>query len=398
MPLPKNFERKLFDLIENTSRNHRSGDFTLALAQALQRDLGGPLELSSTAVFQPDGTRYIRSFSSDEAAWTGLELNLSIRTWQRRLDGNLWWVQRGLRRETEGGPAWYDLLLVPVGPKQQRVLGLLTRSLAGDEGEEREAAFQVLSRLVRLFVDRHQQHQRLREILTLAREQQLSLLQSALPQVPGFEIAGLSIPAEEVGGDYFQVMPIGPTNTAIAIADAKGKGFEAAVLITGVHAALRLISETHYKVTYKMRLLNRSLVQPGEVRNLVTMFYGELDISGRIIYTNCSHPAALVVRAHEVEELTVGGVFLGLAPETEYPLGVCELRSGDLLVAYTDGWSELFNESGEEFGAERLRETVRSLHGSSPRRVIEAIQSACEAFRGAAPYHDDRTLLVARKL
>ncbi len=398
MPMPKNFERKLFDLIENTSRGHRQGDFTQGLAQNLQRELGAALELVSTAVFQPDGTRYERIYSSDEAPWVGLEPNLSLRTWQRRLDGNLWWIQRGLRREGPEGPAWYDLLLIPVGPKQQRVLGLLTRSLAGIEGEEREAAFQVMGRLVRLFVDRHHQQQRLREILSLAREQQLSLLQTALPQAPGYEIAGFSIPAEEVGGDYFQVLPIGPSNTAFVVADAKGKGFEAAVLITGVHTALRVVSETHFKVTYKVGLLNRSLVQPGEIRNLVTMFYSELDATGRIIYTNCSHPAPLLVRAQEVEELTAGGVFLGLAPETQYPLGVCEMRSGDLLVAYTDGWSELFNESGEEFGPERIRETVRGLHGAQPRQAIDAIQAACETFRGSAPYHDDRTLLVARKI
>lgn len=397
MPLPKNFERRLFDLIESISRNQRSGDFTQALAQELQRELGGPLELTSTAVFHPDGTRYERSFSSNESAWSGLEPNLSIRTWQRRLDGNLWWIQRGLRRETETGATWYDLLLVPVGPKQQRVLGLLTHSLAGDDGEEREAAFQVLSRLVRLFVDRHHQRQRLREILTLAREQQLSLLQTTLPAVTGFELAGLSIPAEEVGGDYFQVMQLSPTNTAVAVADAKGKGFEAAVLITGVHTALRVVSETHFKVTYKVGLLNRSLVQPGEIRNLVTMFYGELDVSGRIIFTNCSHPAPMVVRKEGVEELSTGGLFLGLAPDTEYPLGVCELHPGDLLVIYSDGWSELFNESGEEFGAERLRETVRALHGAPPQQVMDSIQAACNAFRGAAPYHDDRTLLVIKK-
>jgi len=219
---------------------------------------------------------------------------------------------------------------------------------------------------VRLFVDRHHQKERLREILTLAREQQMSLLQSALPPVAGYTVAGISIPDEEVGGDYFQVTPLNKHLFGMAIADAKGKGFEAAVLTTGLHTALRVANQSPFKVTHKVEMLNRSLVSPGEIRNLVSMFYGELDASGRIIYVNCSHPAPILVRANGLEELSAGGLFLGLGADTEYELGVCELRAGDLIVAYTDGWSELFNEAGEEFGVERLRDAVRAC--MAPRR------------------------------
>ncbi len=397
MPIPRNFERKLFDLIEVTSRAQRTGEFASGLAQALLKDLGGPLELRATGVFQPENGRYELRMTAGEPLWSQIEPMLTARTWQRRLEGNLWWVQRGLKYESPAGTEWLDLILIPVGARLQRVMGLLTRSLAGDDGQEREAAFQVLGRLVRLFVDRHHQKERLREILTLAREQQMSLLQTALPPVAGYEVAGLSIPDEEVGGDYFQITPLNKHLFGMAIADAKGKGFEAAVLTTGLHTALRVANQSPFKVTHKVELLNRSLVAPGEIRNLVSMFYGELDASGRIIYVNCSHPAPILVRANSLEELSAGGLFLGLGADTEYELGVCELSAGDLIVAYTDGWSELFNEAGEEFGVERLRDTVRGLHGAAPQDVITAVQAACDQFRGPAPYHDDRTLVVVRK-
>jgi len=78
-------------------------------------------------------------------------------------------------------------------------------------------------------------------------------------------------------------------------------------------------------------------------------------------------------------------------------MGICELRSGDLLVAYTDGWTELSNEQNEEFGAERLREAVRPAHGAAPHIVIDLIEKACDAFRNELPFHDDRTLLVIRR-
>ena len=78
-------------------------------------------------------------------------------------------------------------------------------------------------------------------------------------------------------------------------------------------------------------------------------------------------------------------------------MGVCELHSGDLLVAYTDGWTELSNEQNEDFGAERLREAVRPAHGAAPHSVIDLIEKACDAFRNGQPFNDDRTLLVIRR-
>ncbi|MGH9534807.1 MAG: PP2C family protein-serine/threonine phosphatase [Terriglobales bacterium] len=404
------FERRLFDLIEAVSRGEREartgGTFSRALAEQLVAAFGPELQIIAAADLKPKGGRYEPAFTVEAGGgpggadwWAAADGALATRTLQRRLAGQLWWIRRGVRRDgaTPGAGLWFDLILVPIARDLSHVLGLVTASLAGEEGRERESEFEVLGRLIRLFVDRHHQRARLREIFTLARQQQLSLLPPALPSFPGYRIAAFSLPAEEVGGDYYQTVALPHALFGFAVADAKGKGFEAAMQVTGLHAALRVVNEVPFKLGHKMSLVNRAMAQQTEFRNLISMFFGEMDPQGRLIYVNCSHPPPILVRSGGLEELEAGGRFLGLDPGAEYRFGVAELRAGDLIVAYTDGWTELFNDRGEEFGAARLRDLVRPLHGAEPEAVVAAIQAAADAFRSEAPFSDDRTLFVLRK-
>jgi sigma-B regulation protein RsbU (phosphoserine phosphatase) len=391
-------ERGLFDLIEGVSRSERdAGGFLRALAECVQREFGNSLRLLATAEFRREGGRYEIAWSQGEPLWDLLDRGLSYRNVQRRLSGQPWWVQRGLRRQAEAHEDWYDVIFIPVDREFLHVLGLITSSMAGEGGQQREADFRVLARLIGFFGDRQHRHERLEEILTLAREQQMSLLPPELPSLRGYQAAQRSVPAQEVGGDYCQIIPLESSGFAAAVADAKGKGFDAAVLATAVHSTLHLVNALPFGVTHKVRLINRALAEQGRQRNLISLFYGEFDDQGRLLYVNCSHPPPIVVRSDGLEELADGGLFLGLYAASRYRMGVCELRFGDLLVAYTDGWTELSNEHNEEFGSERLRELLRPVHGASPQSVIELIEKACDAFRKELPFNDDRTLLVIRR-
>ena len=405
---PPRFERRFFDLIEAVSRAERegrtAGTFSRALAERIVAEFGARLRIIAAADLRPSGGRYQPAFTVDGGGagdggewWASANGALTARTLQRRLAGQLWWIRRGVRHDTSGGAQWFDLILIPIGRDLSHVLGLVTASLAGEEGRERESEFEVMGRLIRLFVDRHHQRARLQEIFTLARQQQLSLLPPSPPAFPGYRIAALSTPAEEVGGDYYQTFALPYSLFGFAIADAKGKGFEAAMQVTGLHAALRVVNESPFKLGHKMSLVNRAMAQQTEFRNLISIFFGEIDSQGRLIYVNGSHPPPLLVRAHGVEELNAGGRFLGLDPAAEYRFGIAELRTGDVIAAYTDGWTELFNDRGEEFGAHRLRDLLRPMHGADPEAVVAAIQAAADAFRGDAPFTDDRTLFILRK-
>jgi sigma-B regulation protein RsbU (phosphoserine phosphatase) len=168
--------------------------------------------------------------------------------------------------------------------------------------------------------------------------------------------------------------------------------------VTGLHAALRAVNEMPFKLNHKVGLLNRSMIQSGELRNLISLFLAEWDSEGRLLYVNCSHPPPFWMRTDGgVTELGEGGRFLGLDASSTYRFGIAELQPGDTIVAYTDGWTELFNEEGEEFGAQRLRELLEQ-HRSEPlEAIMAALQSAADAFRGDLPFDDDRTLFLLRK-
>lgn len=400
-------ERLLFDLIETVSLDGHHEDFAHALTAQIVRALAQPLRIAAAATLRLNRARYEPDFTLGAPLWKGLDGQLSARTVQRRLDGQLWLIQRGIHNTAAtdapgdvpaNAPAWLDLILIPIDRSLDTLLALMTDSLAGEEGHTREFAFQDMAQLLRLFVDRHHQRERLQEILTLADQQQLSLLPLQLPQIAGYRLAASCVPAEEVGGDYYQAYPLSYTAGGFAVADAKGKGFEAAMQVTGLHAALRAVNEMPFKLNHKVGLLNRSMIQSGELRNLISLFLAEWDSEGRLLYVNCSHPPPFLMRADGgVTELGEGGRFLGLDASSTYRFGIAELQSGDTIVAYTDGWTELFNEEGEEFGAQRLRECLEQ-HRSEPlEAIMAALQSAADAFRGDLPFDDDRTLFLLRK-
>lgn len=393
-----NFERQLFDLIASVSGEDRQGTaFSQALVERIVGQFGGPLRIAGAAILSRDGDRYQPGFRAGAEVWDRLDGLLAVRGLQRRLGRERWWIHRGLHLPAGDAPGWYDLIVIPFDRELACLLAVMTESLAGEEGQQREGCFQVMGQLIRLFVDRHHHRSRLQEILTLAGQQQLSLLPPELPAIPGYSLAAASVPAEEVGGDYYQAFSMGGAGGGFAIADAKGKGFEAAMQVTGLHAALRVVNETQFKLVHKVGLLNRSLVQAGDFRNLISLFLAEFDAFGRLLYVNCSHPPALWVRPRAVEALSEGGRFLGLDARGEYRFGIAQLQPGDLLVTYTDGWSELFNDKGEEFGSERLRDLLAGCHGAEPQAIMSTIQSAADAFRGEAGFQDDRTLFIVRK-
>ncbi|MGD0225815.1 MAG: hypothetical protein ABSF71_26080, partial [Terriglobia bacterium] len=143
-------ERRLFDLIEGVSHSEREmGGFVRALLESMLREFGDSHHLLAAGEFRREDGRYKITWSQGEPLWDLLDRGLSYRKVQRRLSGQPWWIQRGLRRQAEGREDWYDLIFIPVDRELSQVLGLITPSMAGKEGQQREADFQVLGRLIR---------------------------------------------------------------------------------------------------------------------------------------------------------------------------------------------------------------------------------------------------------
>ncbi|HEY6333389.1 MAG TPA: SpoIIE family protein phosphatase [Blastocatellia bacterium] len=241
---------------------------------------------------------------------------------------------------------------------------------------------------------------RMEEELKVASEIQLRLQPVAPPQVEGFDMTGVSFPCREIGGDYYDfVQSRKDSQLAIALGDVSGKGTGAALLMSSLHAAVRAQSLTPATIHEIMEEINRYLYENSPPNKYATLFYGKLDPKlGLLTYSNGGHnPPLLVRQSGDVIHLDIGGRPVGLMPASTYSEGQVELFPGDVLVIYSDGITESVNEAGEEFGEERLLESVQKNLSRSAAGLRDRIEESLSRFVGTAPPIDDMTLMIVKR-
>jgi sigma-B regulation protein RsbU (phosphoserine phosphatase) len=243
------------------------------------------------------------------------------------------------------------------------------------------------------------QRERYLRDLEIAREVQERLYPQAPPVPKGLACAGHCRPARAVGGDYYDLFGVPGGQFGIAIGDISGKGIPAALLMASLQAYLRGLTLAEVpRPALLMENINRLVLESTPDNRYATFFYGQYDPSTReFTYVNGGHVPPLVFRAGgTVERLDVGGPVVGLITPVTYTQKTLTLEKGDLVVMYTDGISEAMNAGDEEFGEERLVETVRAHPGASPSDLIGSLIAAADEFAAGAPQHDDVTVLVVR--
>jgi sigma-B regulation protein RsbU (phosphoserine phosphatase) len=240
------------------------------------------------------------------------------------------------------------------------------------------------------------ENEKMERELNLARDIQMSLVPSK-PMLSGpWEVHGLVVPARQVGGDYYDYFPVGDGRFAITIADVSGKGVPAALMMSNVQASLRAFCDGNREITEAIRMVNRSVSRAASGGKFITLFYGEVDHAhGVLRYTNAGHNYPILRRQDgSVEELTSGGLLLGLFEEAEYERGEIAFAPGDALLLYSDGISEASDSRGHLFGEDRLRSLWQSCCALPSRDVIGCLLKDVETFRGSAGQSDDMTALV----
>ncbi|MBP7867826.1 MAG: SpoIIE family protein phosphatase [Acidobacteria bacterium] len=241
--------------------------------------------------------------------------------------------------------------------------------------------------------------QRLEQQLALARMVQGALLPSQPPRVAGYDLAGTNIPTGEVGGDYFDYIPLEDGRLVLAVADVSGKGIPAALIMATFRAALRTALQSERDLLRLAETLDGVLRASCDPARFVTAVLGLLDPrEGGFHYVNCGHnPPMRVRRGAEREDLETGRIVLGALDGEQAEFGHTALQPGDLLVLYTDGVTEVADAGGEEFGPERLEALVRERAAASAREIVEAVTAAARAYAGHDRFDDDFTLVVLRR-
>lgn len=240
----------------------------------------------------------------------------------------------------------------------------------------------------------------LEEELEIAGEIQHALLPHSPPEVPGLDIAAQIQPSHSVGGDLYDLVPLGEGRLGVAIGDISGKGAPAAILMASLYASFRSLTRRALTLPDIMVQLNNLICENFRIERFATFFYGVINMNEmEMTYSNAGHFAPLLIRPGEKpEQLSNGGIVLGYMPDSEYGERTVKLQPDDLLVLYTDGIIETEDPSGEMFGEERLVDIAATLIGQSASDVLEGLWDAVRNHCVNCAQADDITLVVIRVL
>jgi phosphoserine phosphatase RsbU/P len=244
------------------------------------------------------------------------------------------------------------------------------------------------------------QRERLRRELEIARSIQKSLMPRELPRLPGFQIAAACSPARDVGGDFYDVVTTEDGATVIFLGDVSGKGIPAALLMGMVRTLLRSEVLRAQSLVDAVRQCNRVLYEDFTNTNMfATLTVGILDPTSRTLrYLNCGHCESLLWRSstRTIERLAGDGLPLGILNDFELSEQIVHLEPDDVVVTYSDGFSEARSVTSELFGVERLCESLRASAHWEAADILEYIEGATERFAQGAAQSDDQTIVVLR--
>lgn len=249
----------------------------------------------------------------------------------------------------------------------------------------------------RLF-DEEKKLLQIQQELQVARDIQKNLLPKEIPQINGYDIYAVNIPAREVGGDYYDFIKISESKTAIALGDVSGKGLPAAMLMANLQATLR--SQLMFCDCAKecIKRANNLLYKSTDVTKFVTLFFGILDSEKHsLTYCNAGHNNPIFLERDKKTELNKGGILLSCMENMNYDEEIIQFDKGSTLVVFSDGITEAMNEKEEEFGDERFTKTLLANRNESSQNIIENTLNAVHKHAGNATQSDDITALVVKR-
>lgn len=256
------------------------------------------------------------------------------------------------------------------------------------------------SDLFREYLDK----QKIENELKIAREIQLALLPQKIPVIKNYDLAGLNLPALQVGGDYYDLIKLTETKIAIVIADVSGKGTPASLLManiqSAVHSYLKLYDEDTFDLSKVTEKINELIYENTSSEKFITFFWGILDSEKNIFeYINAGHNPPFLLKKDKIIPLTEGGFIIGILNEgITFEVGMIKLDKEDLIVFYTDGVTEANDSNGNEFGEENLKRVLEENRKQSAEKVLEEIKNSILHFTKDTAQYDDITLIVLKRL
>ena len=279
------------------------------------------------------------------------------------------------------------------------------RAYGHDQLGDLAESFNLMAESVSELLRAQAEKERLEEELRIAREIQMSLLPQGSVSLPGLRIAALCLPAAEVGGDYYDLLPLSATRLGVLVADVSGKGTSAALYMAELKGLVLSLSRIYESPARLLGEANRILSATMDARSFITMTYAVVDVERRTMrYARAGHNPIIHLSNGRTRVLTPAGLGLGIdrgerfeeiLEEAEVPLA-----AGDVFVMFTDGLSEAMNSRAELFGERRLRDVLEraTFAGTDEVELKDRILEEIRRFVGDAAQHDDMTLVILKVL
>ncbi|MDD2237748.1 MAG: SpoIIE family protein phosphatase [Kiritimatiellae bacterium] len=304
-----------------------------------------------------------------------------------------------------------SLMLIPMRFHQE-VLGVLVVANRVDGKPFCEADLNLLQALadqatvsihfVRLREELNEK-QRIDHDLNLARSIQASLLPKELPHIEGLELAAFNVPAQEVGGDYYDVFSVDEECLGIAIADVSGKGISGAIMTALCRSVLRAQARNRRSPSEVLREVNHIMQEDVAEDMFITMLYMVFNTKTReLTLARAGHERPLLVRQEMdgVTDIQSAGAALGLVLQADFDRLLNEeriqLNPGSVLVAYTDGVTEALNAEHQEWGIDSFKEAIRVAAREGAHSVLNNVRQRLMRFVGETPQYDDMTMIALR--
>ena len=279
---------------------------------------------------------------------------------------------------------------------------------SNDQLGELAGSFNTMTTSIEDLLRESAEKKRLEEELRIAHEIQMSLLPQGPLRMPGLSVATLCVPAREVGGDYYDFLPLDRHRLGLLVADVSGKGTSAALYMAELKGLVLSLSRIHSSPRELLVAANRLIAEHLDARSFITMTYAILDLDARTMtYARAGHTPLIHVpgpgaRSRQAQVLAPDGLVLGLKIDAGEMFErlleeeTIPLRAGDLYLFFTDGITEAMNDRDDCFGEQRLARLVEEHANLPPTELRERVLGEIAAFVGDAPQHDDMTMILLK--
>ncbi len=395
---PKTFYRNFDYLLKQISKKKSIKNFLYSILQELEKTFGDDLYFGNVRLYEERGDNFVLIWPSDRTKVKGVTSKLSIesKAVQKLLEHDSYIYDNHEltidpeinRRDYYAIPAAFTVQ----SPEQRWII--LMELKAGWVREEITFCINAVQTALnyRLYSEA------IESDLEQAAHIQQSLLPGQPPHISGYQISARSQPAELVGGDLFDFFEFDDEVFGFCIGDASGHGLPAALLVRDVVIGMRMGLEKNMKMVHSFKKLNNVIYRSTYSTRFISLFYGELEKDGHLIYVNAGHPAPLLICGNEVQTLKATGLILGALPDIALHRSYARMEPDSILLLFSDGIFERENENEEPYSIERLKEVVLKNQNKSAEEIQNLIFEDVFEFGNRSKWDDDTTIVVIKRV